>query len=134
MAFTAWVPKPIELEIAGKTYEIPQLSAKAALDLAAQKSSDEEPDAASPDEAALLDTYRAMLGDEIFEQMIADGVPRPIIQRAGLTVWADDAYGREVAESYWAGAIDPSTKSDDVLVDEVGTAEVIDESVAEVSV
>lgn len=99
MAFEDWesfAAGPLHLPIKGKTYVVPRMSAKAGLELAATA---DQPPAETDDE--ILESYRPLLTDDIFEQMLEDGVERQAMIRAGLTVHIDYRMSRDLAEQFW---------------------------------
>lgn len=97
MGFEAWeafAAGPLRLPINGKTYAVPQMSAKVGIELAAGKIS-------VPKGKSALESYRPLLTSVIFDRMLADGVTPQAIQRAALTVYNDYLLGREAAEAFW---------------------------------
>jgi hypothetical protein len=53
-----------------------------------------------------IDINRELLGD-LYDEMVADGVPYEALVLAGQTATHDFLYGREAAEAYWNSGGDP---------------------------
>lgn len=111
---------PLRLPIYGKTYVIPPVGADtgALLAIAAGDEPDEALEATAALNAPLPDApdtpdgkasgwYRRMLSSAVYEQMLADDVPWPAIERAARTALADHQMGRLAALAVWDVAADP---------------------------
>lgn len=91
--------EPLVLPVAGKEYTIPAVSFEAGARIngildGAAKMGDEE-------------FYRLLLSDDLFEQMLADGVSAVALDRVGRTALTDFKYGRELALTMWETGGDP---------------------------
>lgn len=53
-----------------------------------------------------IDLYRDAL-DTAREEMLAEGVPFPLLKVAAITVWLDTTVNRKAAEAYWNAAGNP---------------------------
>lgn len=98
-----WVP--LVLPINGKQYTVPPVSADTGLLLALVGAEDSE---ASADAERELngDWHRRMLGTA-YDEMIADQVPWPALDRAASAALADHQHGRLAAIAVWDVAADP---------------------------
>jgi hypothetical protein len=112
----------LSLPYKGKTYLIPPVDAETGLrfqrlaEVAAKlaqapengEGTGPELDAVVLDDAGEVDLYRDALGP-VYDAMIADRVPWPMLKVAAVTAWLDAAVSREAAEAYWnaAGTPDP---------------------------
>lgn len=100
--YTNFATEPLAFPINGKLYKMAPLSIRAGLRLAnAVEGGDDELDDLKGE--AL---WRLLLGD-VWDDMIADGVPLEAATRAGLAALADHQQGRAFAEVIWETGADP---------------------------
>jgi len=122
----------IELPIGDKTYTLPEVSAKLGVRInlvfdkaneavKIQKRNEEaakeakkagkEPPEPEPvpelDTADALITTEELLGTELYNQMVEDGIPQRAIHMASQVIYHDFVFGREAAEEYWNSDGDP---------------------------
>jgi hypothetical protein len=99
-----------DLPVGGKTYHVPEPSAKdglwlqALMDGAANLVLTTQLGAAN--KAVLSDeeertVYQVALG-AAYQQMLDDGVPWPVFKHAGTTAWVHWVRGADAGERYWA--------------------------------
>lgn len=86
----------------GKGYRIPDVGIRTAAILHGISAGAEE----APKEWSGDKFYRVLLG-EAYEEMLADNVPVPFVQRATTTVWTDVVKGRVAAVAMWELGDDP---------------------------
>lgn len=86
---------PLELPVGGKVYIVPQLSAEAGLELQEQQKLPEK------EQTQGLDSWRPLLTDAIFDEMVADGLTQQEIIRCALTVRVDSLFSRAAAEEFF---------------------------------
>lgn len=121
----------LELPIMGKTYRIPAVSAELGVKLvllneqaaevlrimdanqeaaeAAEKAGKPAPEPEPFPDYEIEEnpsTPEALLGD-VYDEMVADGVPYRAIRLASETAQFDFLYGREAAEAFWNSEGDP---------------------------
>jgi hypothetical protein len=95
----------LQLPINGKTYTVPELDAATVVRFQAARNGYPDPELAKLNEE---ETWRLVMGDELVEQMIVDGVGRRALRFAGQTALLDVMHGRDMAEAYWeAGEVRP---------------------------
>lgn len=51
--------------------------------------------------------WRLVLGDDLWDRFVEDGVPVEAATRAGLAALAEYQYGRDAAEAAWEAGADP---------------------------
>ncbi|KJK50271.1 hypothetical protein UK23_11405 [Lentzea aerocolonigenes] len=109
----------LSLPYKGKTYVVPPVDAETGLRfqrlaaVAAQAAkAAESGEAFNPDDIALDDDQEADLFERalgpVYDEMLADRVPWPVLKVAGMTAWLDAAFNRETAEAYWNAAGSPN--------------------------
>lgn len=96
------VYEPLRLPVHGKTYEIPPVVAAEGIKFTAAASGGEDAPFFSDE-----DMERMLLGPDLKQQMLDDGVPDAAIKRVLLTALADFQGGRSAAEIMWATGGDP---------------------------
>lgn len=101
----------LRLPIRGKTYVVQSVDAKTglwcqrALTVGVQAVSggdltEAQIDGLELDDAQELDLYRKVLGD-VYDEMLADGLPWEILRHAGMTAFMWAAGNKQAAEDYW---------------------------------
>jgi hypothetical protein len=98
--YSELVGAPITLPIAGKKYVLPPVSAEAGVELLDVLRNPDGEAAKARDETGLR-SIKMLLGDELVEKMLKDGVPYEAILRASVVQMADFLYGRQEAEDVW---------------------------------
>jgi len=122
----------IELPIHGKTYKLPEVSAKLGVRInlileqgreaveieernraaaeAAKKAGKEAPTPEPVPDIAEADasiSTKELLGEELYNQMVEDGIPSRAIGMASQVIYHDFIFGRDAAEAYWNSDGDP---------------------------
>ncbi|QDZ15778.1 DUF7426 family protein [Humibacter ginsenosidimutans] len=95
---------PLALPVGGKEYTIPPLSFEAGARVNGVLDGTEE-----LNEEQFL---RLVLSDDIFDQLIADGVSAQAINRFGKVALTDFKYTREMAIKMWETAGDPKAMTE----------------------
>lgn len=106
MGFKDWesfTDDRIKLPIRGNVYELPEISAKLGIELRLEQAgkSSRLKSLSPEDEAA------EYLGADLYQRMVADGVPDAAIARAVMVVLIDWQLGRAAAEAAWEAGINP---------------------------
>jgi hypothetical protein len=94
--YEEFAQEPLVFPIGGKNYTLPPRGIPDGIALADIISGKDE----AAQELSGVDLWRMLLGD-VWDQMIADGVPLEAATSAGLTALADFQYNREYAEQVW---------------------------------
>jgi hypothetical protein len=122
----------IELPIGDKTYTLPEVSAKLGIRInlvfdkanealkiqqrneeaaAEAKKAGKEPPEPEPlpdlKDADSIIKSEELLGTDLFNQMVEDGIPQRAIQMAAQVIYQDFLFGREAAQEYWNSDGDP---------------------------
>ncbi len=100
--FTEFADKPLVFPYRGKKYTQPELTIEAGLEFAGAISGDR-----AWAKKTGADLWKLVCGP-LWDEMITDGVSLAFATRVGLTILADNQYGREYAEATWEAGADPN--------------------------
>lgn len=98
-AYEEFAAGPLRFPIAGKVYEVPEVSYEVGLVL-------QKAEAGDAPELTADEQWRLLMGSA-YDEMCADNVPVKALERAILTCLTDYRLGREMAEKVWEVGLDP---------------------------
>lgn len=109
MVFKAWESfarkDRIELQCreGGPVYQLPEVSAELGMQIRLAREGKKVP----MDTLGLDDEAKLILGEELYQRMVADEVPDEMMLRAVIVVLYDWQFGRAEAERVWEAGVDP---------------------------
>ncbi|KQR97696.1 hypothetical protein ASF93_13285 [Microbacterium sp. Leaf347] len=99
--FTDFADGPLAFPYKGKVYTAPAIGIDLGIRLSGILNKGEDAD------RSFEEMWPDLFGQELLDEMRADGVPILFVTRAAATILADFEYGREYATAMWETGADP---------------------------